>query len=664
MKTTRPIGDTGSVKEAFNIARRLVGEGHKHLAIVQLEAILEAEQDEVNALCLLGSLRSTEARYAEAIVLLQRAWSLEPGFFDAALELARIKRLSGDPEGGIEVLRALTVRAPGHSRAWQSLGDCLCEAGQIESGLEAFRRSVATDPFRLEIVRAIEALNDGRKHDAEAILRHVLENDPNHLHALVGLASVALDAGVTTDAEYLLERARRLSPYSDVVWRNIARVHSERADYELAERAARCAVDLNPKSPDAWSMLGNVQAGGLRPELARESFQTSLDLSSLQPRVWLSLGHVCKTIGERDASERAYRTAIKQAPTLGEAFWSLADLKNYRFTTAEFDAMSTALEQGQLTQTDRAAFHFAIAKYYEDGREFADAFENYDAGNKIKSGIDAFDSQGFSEACREVASVLSKPMLSKAPGAGQRGQPVPIFIVGLPRAGSTLVEQILASHSEVQGTMELPHILNYVRQLRSGNGYPDAVRNMNDEDFSRLGQRYLDETEPFRGTADHFVDKMPNNFLHIGLIARILPQSIFIDARRDPRDCCLSAFKQNFARGQAFSYSLPNLGQYFRDYLQIMQHWDNVLPGRVLHVQYESVVADTEYQIRRLLAHCDLEFEDACLNFHKTRRSVRTASAEQVRQPIYANSVGHWENFETWLAPLIDALGDAVPGPH
>ena len=307
----------------------------------------------------------------------------------------------------------------------------------------------------------------------------------------------------------------------------------------------------------------------------------------------------------------------------------------------------------------RAAYHFALGKALEDRGDHDDAFTQYATGNAIKHANDPFDSAALTGRRQRIEAVCTPAFLASRTPAHEAAA-TPIFIVGLPRSGSTLVEQILASHSGVQGTMELPQILNYTRDVDAKEGYPEGLAAMQTAELAELGDRYLRETYPYRGGAPRFIDKMPNNFFHLGLIHMMLPGAVFIDARRHPLDCCCSLFKQNFARGQTFSYDLEVLGAYYRDYLAIMRHWEVALPGRVLRVQYESLVENTEQQVRRLLAHCGLPFEEACLRFYETKRPVRTASAEQVRQPINRSGIGSWRRFAAHLEPLERALGDAV----
>ena len=651
--------DRSSVQEAFHRAEALLRDRQLEPAIRQLREILNEHPDEVNSLRLLGAIRLARGDTGAAIDHLSRALANAPGFNQAALDLARAYRQAGRLDEAIECLQAVCARAAGNSEAWELLGDALVERGDLLAGRDAFRRAAAADPHRQAIAAALDALRHNRRQAAEQTFRGILRKRPDHVAALVGLANIALDANVVDDAERLLRHALKVTPNMDTVWRGLARVHSERADYNGAESAAERALALAPDNADCWTMLGTVQAWGLRPERARVSFEHALELKPGQPRVALSLGHVLKTIGDRAACEQAYRHAADLDPGLGEAWWSLADLKNYAFSDAEIERLRTGVAMRHADPAQQAAYHFALGKALEDRGDYDGAFVQYTAGNAVKHSADPFDSAALTDRCARIRAVCTETFLS----AGTPQVPVaatPIFIVGLPRSGSTLIEQILASHSEVQGTMELPQIQNYTRELDAKGGYPEVLTSMQPSELAALGKRYLRETDPCRGGARLFIDKMPNNFFHLGLIHLMLPGAVFVDARRNPRDCCCSLFKQNFARGQTFSYDLKILGAYYRDYLALMGHWEKALPGRVLRVQYESLVEDTEGQIRRLLGHCGLPFEEACLRFHETRRPVRTASAEQVRQPINRSGLDTWRRFETQLKPLEKALGDAV----
>jgi tetratricopeptide (TPR) repeat protein len=377
----------------------------------------------------------------------------------------------------------------------------------------------------------------------------------------------------------------------------------------------------------------------------------------------ISAGHVQKTLGRRRESEASYKAALQMHPGRAEAYWSLADLKNYIFSDEEIAAMQRLITSDERDRSGEAQLHFALGRALEQRQDYEQAFAHYAGGNALRRLDAPFDIDGFERRGERIRTLFDTGFFAARGGSGDPSA-APIFIVGLPRSGSTLIEQILASHPQVEGTMELPNILNMVGQFddlaESRDGYPETVGRASAAQLTGLGRRYLEETVALRSGRAHFTDKQPNNFSHIGLIHAILPRATIIDGRRHPMDACFGTFKQHFAEGQTFSYSLSDLGRYYRCYLALMDHWDRVLPGRVLHVQYEELVREPEANIRRLLAHCGLAYEPACLSFHETRRAVRTASAEQVRQPLYSSGVGYWRHFERQLEPLRQALGDCL----
>ncbi len=651
-------------RQAFENAMRLLRGGDAGLAREQLLAILETEPDEVNALRLLGVLEARGGDLEAGARWLERAVRKAPGFLDATLDLADVYQRTGRGGESESVLAAFCRREPRASTAWQRYADVLFDHGKPEEARDAQRRSVETDPFHADMRRAITAVGAGRPQEAETIYRDVLKKHPSHVHALVGLANAAIDRNVPEDAARLLERAMAITPNMTHVHRALARLHMNRSRYAEAEASALRAVELNPELADGWTTLGTVYAWGLKQRDAAEAFGKSLKIAPRQPRVLLSLGHVRKTLGETEASVRAYRAGLALEPRLGEAWWSLADLKTVAFSDADVEEMQAALGAKGIPERELAAVQFALGKAFEDRGEVEAAFEHYRAGNAIRHRHERFNVERFERQCAALKDTFTAEALAERT-AGANDGPVPIFVIGLPRSGSTLVDQILSSHSAVQGTMELPHILGYVRELdpRRGGappGYPACVRNMSPEQFAALGRRYLAETEPYHGNAPHFVDKMPNNFMHVGLIACMLPNAVFVDTRRHPLGCCFSIYKQNFARGQTFGYDLETVATYYRNYVDVMAHWDRVLPGRVHRVVYERVVDDTEGETRRLLDHCGLPFEEACLRFHETERVVRTASAEQVRRPIYREAKTHWRAYEAHLAPLKAELGEVL----
>jgi hypothetical protein len=381
--------------------------------------------------------------------------------------------------------------------------------------------------------------------------------------------------------------------------------------------------------------------------------------------VHLWLGHALKTVGRLPEAIAAYRGAASARPDFGDAYWSLANLKTYRFGEDEIARMRAAEAEPATALADRYHLCFALGKALEDHGETADSWACYERGNALKHSESGYRPEIVETNTRKQIQVCTRLFFEARAGWGDP-RPDPIFILGLPRSGSTLLEQILASHSEVEGTQELPDIHRIAHELDGRDADPDdpryplAMADLTADDARRLGENYLQETQVYRSGRPFFIDKMPNNFRHIGLIHLILPKAKIIDARREPMACCFSNLKQLFAQGQEFTYSVEDIARYYRTYLDLMQHWDAVLPGRVLRVHHEDVIDDLESSVRRILDHCGLQFQPACIDFHKTRRSVRTPSSEQVRQPIFRDGLDQWKKYEPWLEPLRSALGDAL----
>jgi tetratricopeptide (TPR) repeat protein len=435
---------------------------------------------------------------------------------------------------------------------------------------------------------------------------------------------------------------------------------------EEADAAARHLQKIEPENPQTWIILAAVASRFMRQEQALEAYERAAQYQPGDVRLRMSIGHVRKSLGRRAESEASYKEVLAADPGNAEAWWSLADLKNYFFDDAEIGAMQRLVAEREGKESGRrgdAQLHFALGRALEQRGRYREAFASYARGNALRRRDDPFDIETFERRAGRIRAFFSAAFFAGHVGGGDPSR-APIFIVGLPRSGSTLIEQILASHSQVDGTMELPNILNLVGGFAdlapNHDGYPEAVGGAPQARFAAMGSRYISETAPLRRGRARFTDKLPNNFSHVGLIQAILPNAAVIDARRHPMDACFSTFKQHFASGQTFSYDLGDLGRYYRCYLALMDHWDAVLPGKVLHVQYEELVRDPEANIRRLLAHCGLPFEPACLNQHETSRAVRTPSVEQVRQPIYTSAVGYWRHFANELEPLRLALGDCL----
>lgn len=523
-------------------------------------------------------------------------------------------------------------------------------------------RATVADP---ELQRAADALIAGRPAEADALLRAVVARRPDDPLALWMAGDVASRGGRNAEAETLLRRAVERAPafqparYAHAMvltWLERITDALAEADRLLAAEPAN-ALYLHLRA-SALYRLGD-DAG------AAQAYERVLATHATSPLTWMSYGHALKTLGQRAEAVAAYRRAIDLDATLGEAWWSLANLKTVRFADADVAAMQATLA-GALPDEDRLQLHFALGKALEDARRYEDAFGQYVQGNAIQRRRLDYSAAETTAQMRRAKGLLSAPFLAAHAGQGCP-RPDPIFIVGLPRSGSTLVEQILASHSAVEGTQELPYIPALAARLggrarRESEGvYPDILAALSPQELTALGEEYLERARNHRKTdRPFFVDKLPNNWAHAGLIHLILPQATIIDVRRHPMGCCFSGFKQHFAAGQAFTYDLGDIGRYYADYVAFMAHMDAVLAGRVHRVIYERLVADPEAETRALLDLCGLAFEPACLRFYENQRSVRTASSEQVRRPIFSDATDHWRHFEPWLNPLRAALGPVI----
>ncbi len=580
----------------------------------------------------------------------------------ATLDLARAYHAAGRSASALEEVRKVLRVAPSLAPAWLTLGDVLVDLGQFQPAASAFRRAQSLDPKRSRLASARDACRAGDRLDAERRFKELLREDADHPGALCGLAAAYLSDGRVREAERLLRHALAQTAHAPSVWRLLGQVYLEQSRLAEAETAIQRCLKIEPRDAQSWIALACIYSRLMRPEAALAAYQRAECIDPKLKLVHLSIGHLFKALGRRTECERVYHECIAQEPESGEAYWSLADLKDYVFSEPEIAAMQ-ALAAAPGDEPNAALLHFSLGRAYEQKDHVERAFTHYATANRLRRAQKPFDYDAFDLKCRRVIASLDKDFFAANQGSGDPDDS-PIFIVGLPRSGSTLIEQILASHSRVEGTMELPNILNYVREFEhldsQGDAYPESLRGAPRAVFEALGRRYLAETRPLRTGRARFIDKLPNNFSHIGLIHAILPNATIIDVRRHPMDACFSCFKQYFASGQSFSYDLSGLGRYYRQYLAVMDHWDAVLPGKVLHLSYEELIRAPEPMIRRLLAHCGLPFEETCLRFHETKRAVRTASSEQVRKPLYASGVGHWRRYEHELQPLRLSLGDCL----
>lgn len=517
-----------------------------------------------------------------------------------------------------------------------------------------------------QLVTAAAALADGKLDIAERLLKARLRGDPTDIAAIRMLAEVAGRLGRYRDAEHLLARALDLAPDFHAARANYVTVLHRQSKFVEALDQAERLITAEPEDFGHVALKAAVLVRTGEYDAAIDAYRIILARFPDQPRLWISLGHVLKTVGRTAESIEAYREAIAQAPTLGDAWWSLANLKTVAFGSAEIDRMEAALCEAQAA-ADRYHLHFALGKALEDRGEYEKSFAHYAEGNRMRRAELPYDANRTTAHLDDTRRLLTGAAFAARSGGGHMADD-PIFIVGLPRAGSTLLEQILASHSEVEGTMELPDIGTIAADLggrgssdAEGSSYLQHLLALSADARHALGQRYLDGTRIQRKTGrPRFIDKMPNNFAHIGLIHLILPNAVIIDARRQPIANCFSAYKQHFSRGQGFTYDLEDLGRYWRDYAALLDHYDAVLPGRVYRVHHEALIRDPEGEIRALLDHARLPFEPACLAPHRNARPVRTASSEQVRRPISATPDESWRHYAAWLGPLEHALGACV----
>ena len=653
----------GSFDVSLRQAHVALQAGRAATAERALRALAAQFPGEVNCLWLLGAALLAQDKIPESIATLEGILTLVPEFANARVDLARAYPRAGRAAQARAEVRRVLEKMPHHHLAWLAYGDVLVDLAQYADARVAFERARLSDPQRQQVEEATAALVANDRRTSERIFRAILQADQSHVAALCGLAALSLAADKPGDAERLLRHSLKQSAHHPLAWRGLGQVFMALGRLKEAEAAARYLIKIEPENPQSWITIGSVATRLMRQEEALEAYEQAARLKPEEARLRLSIGHIHKTLGRRGESEAAYKAVLAMDPGMAEAYWSLADLKNYSFGDAEIAAMQHLLASDNIARSNAAQLHFALGKAFEQRRRYADAFAHYARGNALRRLDAPFDIEHFERRTARIRAFFDAAFFAKRAGSGDSSA-APIFIVGLPRSGSTLVEQILASHSRVEGTMELPNIINITHQfddmVPSRDGYPETVATAPIGLLSALGSRYLEETAPLRTGREHFTDKLPNNFSHVGLINSILPHATIIDARRHPLDSCFSTFKQHFADGQTFSYDLEDLGRYYRCYLSLMDHWDAVLPGKVLHFQYEDLVREPEANIRRLLQHCRLSFEPACLSFHETRRSVRTASAEQVRQALYTSGVGYWRHFEAELEPLRLALGDSL----
>ncbi|HEX9138794.1 MAG TPA: sulfotransferase [Steroidobacteraceae bacterium] len=656
----------GSVEVALKHATRLL-QTDPALAAEQAREILKVVPDQPLGLLVLGAAKRGCGELSQALAVLRPLAAQQKNWALPHYELGLTLGADGNHAGAITALRHATRLRPDFADAWRALGDeliCSDDGDGADSAYAQYLKASTKDPG---LLAAAEALCDNRIPEAEARLRKILQLHPNDVAALRMLAEVAARLRRYKDAETLLVRCLELAPGFSAARHNYAVVLHRRSQPAAALKELEKLLALEPRNPGYLNLKAAVLAGMGEFSHSLDVYREVLEAYPNQPKIWMSYGHALKTSARIDEGIAAYRKSIAQLPSLGEAYWSLANLKTFRFEASDVDAMKVQLQRGDLSDDDRLHLHFALGKALEDAGNYAQSFEHYLQGNELRRAAIGYDADETTRDVQRSIAVCTRDFFATRADYGSAA-PDPIFIIGLPRSGSTLIEQILSSHSAVEGTKELAEIGILAKSLRDRGGnparmrYPEALALLSAEDCRELGESYLSGTRIHRKTgAALFIDKMPNNFAHLGLMQLILPNAKIIDARRHPMACCFSGFKQHFARGQNFSYRLEDLGRYYRDYVELLAHFDAVLPGRIHRVIYEQMVADTEVEVRRLLAYCGLPFEEQCLRFFENERPVSTASSQQVRQPIYREGLDQWRHYQEWLGPLQEALGPVLP---
>ncbi|MEL6691679.1 MAG: sulfotransferase [Pseudomonadota bacterium] len=635
-------------------------------AVSLVDEILAQDREDQDGLY----LAAVAARYLEqpdtARAHLAALKQVAPDYGRAFQEEGHLLRGLSDQDGALRAFENATRCNPALMASWQAQIDLISAAGRSTEALQAKAQLDRIKALPRELLAVTNHLYEGRILRAEEIARAFLRKSPHHIEGMRLLADIGSRLGVHEDADFLLETALELDPDNVQLRIDHIQVLRKRQKFAAALKQAEALLERDPENPVFLSLFAieSMQAGQYEAALA--AFETVLSKLPEDPATLTSQGHALKTFGRSDDAIASYQSAIEAAPHYGDAWYALANLKTFRFSDDDIEQMQALQQSADLSFMSRIHIAFALGKACEDKRDYERAFHNYELGNRLKQRQTRYTTDQMLAEFEAQKQFVTADTIKQKTGKGCNA-PDPIFIVGLPRAGSTLIEQILASHSQVDGTLELPNILSLAHRLRGRNlvtdrdRYPRILSDLSAEDLTALGQDYIENTRVHRESAPFFTDKMPNNFRHIGLIHSILPNAKIIDARRAPLDCCWSGFKQLFAEGQEFTYGLEEIGHYYCAYVDLMDHWEQVLPaGRILRVQHEDVLGDLEGQVRRILDYCELPFEEACVNFHETERAVRTASSEQVRQPLNRSGQNQWQAYEPYLTPLKEALGDLL----
>ena len=652
--------DIDGPKASFDRANTFLRAGDAPMAERICRQALNEHPRDANLLCLLGASLIRQRKPEEAEHTLSRAVRIYGSFSRAHEGLSEALIMQGRLPEALASLERAEELEPGSASIRMKKAKVLIGMGKDDDATREFEESFKLTPHREDLVRGLGLQRMGNVREAEKIYRDVLLRDPTNVDALRLLASVAMRAKQWGDAEALLERALEISPDFHQGWNDLGLARQEQDKTDAAIEAFERVIRLEPHRASGYVAVGTVKAMIGKHDEALDLFNKALEKDATNFGALSGLGHVLKTVGKQEDAITSYRECVRLNPDHGETWWSMANLKTFRFEDADIENMLQRSKRESLLEEQRTNFHFALGKAYEDKEDYESAFEQYSLGNENRRQRETYDPVQTVDLHDRFMETFSKEFFHERLGSGCQSN-APVFIVGLPRSGSTLIEQILASHPDVEGTHELPDLGRVARsvglQRDDRKAYPQVIPLLSDDELAELGEEYLRRTERHRETGTlRFTDKLPNNFVHVGFLSLTLPNAKIINAKRHPLDSCLGSFKQLFARGQPFTYDQFELAEFYLEYQRLMDHWHEVLPGKVLDVQYENVVDDLETEVRRILEYCELPWDDACLRFYENERAVKTASSEQVRKPIYSTSKHLWRRYEQHLDPMIEIL--------
>ena len=652
-------------QEVFNEAIEYLGSGRAQKAIDLCLRAVARNNEDVNMVALLGAayLQVNDLERAERF--LKQAVDLAPTFAKPHEDLGILMIQDERFDEAIPLLEKAIRLDPSMANAYFNLGKALAATGKGKEADQAYEKAFELSPERKAMALAAKAHKEGRLDEAEKGYRQVLQSNPKNVDALRFLAQVASSRSHFDDAERFLKRAIKLAPDFLLALLDLGDIYKNQNRYHEAVACFEKAIEIAPNRPKPYLQLASTLAPAADLDEPIKIYQRCLEIAPGHPAALLNLGHHLKTVGRLEEGIQSYEECIRVRPDNGETYWSLANLKTYKFSNEQIAEMERRSSQEELSPNSRINFLFALGKAHDDRKEYEKAWHYYQRGNEEQRGEINYDPVYTEVTNDKIIETFTKELIDKYSGLGNPDKS-PIFVIGLPRSGSTLLEQIIASHSQVEGTSELPY-LNRVSNSLSKNrvdgvNYPEAVMELQERHLKQLGTDYLDAAEIHRvEKKPYFIDKMPNNFPHLGFLHCILPNAKIIDARRNPMDACVGNLRQLYASGQHFSYDQTDIGEYYLQYQRLMDHWHEVMPGKILTCQYEETVGDLESQVKRILEYLELPWEDNCLNFHETERSVRTPSSEQVRQPIYTRSMGKWRRYESELDELKEVLEDILP---